>query len=126
MVVIRKIFFAIKAFLIAHYKLSCCVVAISFVFGCVAIVYSKLKFVAVLLFASSILAFLRLLSYKKGKLPFIMIDRTWNAYRLKYSCEEAEQKYKTMSISRATVYFIVSVISFLLYVICEAVCYFFI
>ncbi len=50
-----------------------------------------------------------LITYKTGKIPLIMIDRTWDAYRLKYGEEEAEIKYKEMRIRNAVIFFILAI-----------------
>ena len=61
-----------------------------------------------LAFAFSLLALLCSITYKTGKIPFIMIDRTWDTYKLKHTEEETEIKYKEMRIRNATIFFILA------------------
>ena len=48
-----------------------------------------------------------------------MIDYTRRNLELKYSGEELEEKYDEMSIKRATIYFIIAVLSFIFWIVCE-------
>ena len=115
----KKIHAYIKSFFASHYKLSICLSSIIFLISCIAIVYSNLTFVVAACFGFSLVTVLRLITYKTGKIPFVMTDNTWNVYRLKYSKEEAEKRYEEMSLNRAAAYFIVTLVSFFIWAICE-------
>ena len=119
MVAIKKIYKTIKSFLAQHSKLGIFISASLFLVGCIAAIYSTSKPFVFIYFAASLAAIFRLTTYKTGKIPFIMIDKTWDSYRLKYPEEELEDRYKEMSIARATIYFIISVIAFILWIIFE-------
>lgn len=109
----------IKGFLISRYKLSVIYCTVHFLISCIACVYSALIPIVAVYFAFSLITILRLITYKTGKIPFLMTDKTWEKYRLKYSEEDLEQRYKEMSIKRAACYFIIYNVSFLVWVICE-------
>ena len=70
-------------------------------------------------FAFSLLTTFRLITYQTGKIPFFMSDTTWNIYKLKYSEDEIDEKYKEMSIAHATTFFALSLIGLLIWIICE-------
>ena len=106
---IKNIYNRTKDFLIKHYKLSVSITILLTVISSVACVYSHDVKLPALSFAFSLLALLCLITYKTGKIPFIMIDRTWDAYRLKYGEEEAEIKYKEMRIRNAVIFFILAI-----------------
>ena len=53
-----------------------------------------------------------------GKIPFAK-DSTYYHLRRKHSDDELEEKYEEMSIKRATVYFIIAVLSFIFWIVCE-------
>jgi hypothetical protein len=72
-------------------------------------------------FAFSLLTFIRLFTYKVGKIPLIMTDTMWLRLISKLDQEEAERIYKEISIHKATIYFMLTVISFFAWIICEIV-----
>ena len=85
----------------------------------IATFYSTLHNLLFWPFGSSLCALFRLISYKNGKIPFFMIDYTRRNLELKYSGDELEEKYEEMSIKRATIYFIIAVLSFIFWIVCE-------
>ena len=119
MVEIKKMYTRIKHFIISHYKLSVFFASILFFTSCIAVFFSALTYIIFPLFAFSLLTILRLITYKTGKIPIFMIDKTWETMRLKHSKEEAEKLYETMSLKRASVYFMIAVASFLVWSMCE-------
>ena len=97
------------------------VCAIIFAFGCYELVTCELNGIAIFIFGFPMLTNVRLITYKYGKPPIFMSDKTWNSFQFKYSKEEIESKYKEMSIKRATIYFILSVLFFVSFIIYEVV-----
>jgi hypothetical protein len=102
-----------------HYKLGCFISANLLIVSGIAMIYSKLISLLAVVFGFSLLSFVRLITYRKGKIPFFMSDKTWDSYRLKYEGEELEKKYEEMSIGRATDYFIISVVAFIVWIVAE-------
>ena len=117
----RKLHFKTKSFLSQHPNVGCASSVVMLIIGGIASWFSDLSFFVSVYFAFSIATIFRLITYKKGKIPFIMSDRTWDRYRLKYPQENAESKYKEMSIKRASIYFIISNITFVFWVIIELI-----
>ena len=120
----KKIRSSIKAFISNHYKLAFFVTVILLFAAIIGVAYSlvdysKVNWLLTVCFGLSIAAFLRLTTYKNGKMPFFMSDKAWDNYRLKYSGDELEQKYEEMSLNRATDYLTISIITFVIWVICE-------
>ena len=119
----RTFFGCIKKFISSHYKLAFFVMSLIFVLWGIVGVYSSLSVISVISLAFSFVSAFRLFTYKTGKIPVFMMDKTWNRYRVKYSEEEAEKRYKTMCINRATVYFIIAVASCIISVSYEVITY---
>lgn len=117
----RKIFKYVEKFIICHYKLSLLVASSVFTIGCIASVYSRFIAPAAGFFAFSLASLLRLITYKTGKIPFIIIDKTWDKYRLKYSEENLSEEYKKMCIKRATIYLMIAIVFLLIWSACEIV-----
>ena len=115
----RKLYACVKKFISNRYRLSLFfVISIMFVSG-IAAIYSTLQNLLFWPFGFSICALFRLITYKKGKIPIFMIDYTRRSLELKYSSEELEEKYEKMSIKRAAIYFIIAVLSFFAWIVCE-------
>ena len=106
---IKNIYNRTKDFLIKHYKLSVSITILLIVISSAACVYSRNINLPASSFLFSFFALMCLITYKTGKIPLIMIDRTWDAYRLKYGEEEAEIKYKEMRIRNAVIFFILAI-----------------
>ena len=83
------------------------------------IIGGKARGLYVIPFFSSVLGLIRLTTYKYGKIPFFMSDKTWNTMINKYGEEKAEELYKEMSLKQATGAFIVSSISICVSLIVE-------
>ena len=83
--------------------------------------YSKMPVLCASVFGFSLITVIRLMTYKTGKIPIVMTDKLWEKYRLKYPEEIAETRYKETSIKRASSYFILTMFSFILWVICEVI-----
>ena len=118
---VRKIRTSFEKFLKTKRKTSFFILVLMIFVTSIAIMVSKLKILAAITFGFSIVCFIRLITYKTGKIPFISIDKTWQRMRLKYSQEEAEEKYKEMSIKSATDCFVISVFSFIVWVVSEVI-----
>ncbi len=112
-----------KEFFIKHYKLSVFINLIILSIGCCALCVSELETAVALVFCSSLATLMRLATYKTGKIPIFMRDRTWNAMSRRYKDEdELDEKYAEMSINRATTYFMLNICSLAFWIICEIVC----
>lgn len=119
----RKFFGHVKNFISSHYKLAFFVMSLIFVLHGICSMYSSLSVISIIPFAFSFVSAFRIFTYKTGKIPIFMTDKTWNKYRLKYSEEEAEKRYKVMCINRATVYFIIAIASSIISVGYEVIIY---
>lgn len=117
----KKIHALFKSFLIRHYKLGAFSCSILMAIASISVVFSSLKFLPAMYFIGSTLCLMRLIVYKTGKIPFLWLDTTWDSLRLKYSGEELEQRYKDISIARATNYFMISLMGFFFWIICEVI-----
>ena len=121
----KKVYLKTKDFLVNHRKISIFICALLFVISALSLIYSSVKLLVAATFGFSLSTMLRLTTYKVGKIPVFMTDTTWNSYELKYgseySKEELETKYKEMSIRRAALYFLLCIISFLIWAICELI-----
>ena len=117
----KKTIVHICRFLQTHYRLSTFIIILLFVISCPALIYAKIRILTIPLFGFSLVSFFRMLTYKVGKIPIIMIDATWNVYSLKYSGEELEEKYKAMSLKRASIYFLCSLTSFFVWLPLEII-----
>ena len=115
----KKLYRITRGFITAHYKQAVLYTVLVFVISSVAIYSSELRLIASFPFAFSIGAVIRLTTYKTGKIPIIMIDKTWDRYRRKYSGEELEQKYRELSLKNASVFFLIEIITLLIWGICE-------
>jgi len=111
----------VKIILTSHYKFACFVSTSVFLTGCVAASYSELKFLVAVYFMFSLITIIRLLTYKFGKAPIIMNDKTWEKYRLKHPDDELEKIYKEMSLRRAAYYFFFSLLTFLVWILVEII-----
>ena len=115
----KKIHTALRSFLKTKRKTSFLIIALIFLVSSIAIVVSKLKIMAAIPFGFSIICFIRLITYKNGKIPFISSDKTWQKMRLEYPKEEAKEKYKELSIKNATTYFTICVLTFVMWIVTE-------
>ena len=108
----KRIYGIFKKFLTKHYKLGFFVsISIALLSG-VRTTFPGLNIAIVLAFAGGVVSFSEIISYRVGKIPFFMIDKTWDHYRLKYSGEELEEKHKEHSLKWASIGFMIAVISF--------------
>jgi len=117
----KKFLSSIKNFLTNHYKLGLLITFLGCVISSIAAFYSKLLFFVAVFFLSSTFSFFDLIIYRTGKYPFLMRDTTWNSLRLKYSEEEAQKKYKEISLKRASVCFLIASLSFVTWAILEVI-----
>lgn len=114
---IKKIYAFIKSFLTRHYRFAEIILFAVMITGCISAIYLAGNLLIFIYFATSIATIFRLSTYKHGKLPIFMFDKTWDSYKLKYSEDEFEDKYKEMSANRATVYFIITIIVFIIWIL---------
>ena len=107
----------------SHRRLSTWITAILFSVSCIAMFYTSVPLVLALYFGFSLGALLRLITYKTGKIPFIMIDKTWDGIKKrlkkKYPEENEEELYKRMSLNLAATYLTVLLFAFPVWIICE-------
>ena len=109
----------IKKLISTYYKTLFFIVSILFLSSCVGVFYSNLTILVALISGFSLATMMRMVTYKTGHIPLIMIDSTWNRYRLKYPEDELDERYKEMSINRASVYFMIAVVAFVIWILCE-------
>ena len=110
-----------QKFIEKHYKISFFIAIVIFVISGIGSKYSSFIYIVAISFGFSLATFFRLITYKYGKIPFFMIDKTWDHYTWKYSEEEIEEKYEQMSIKRAAIYLKIAIISCPIWLLCEAV-----
>ena len=120
----KKSYLKIKSFIEKHTTISAIISILILVITAVAMFYSELVYTLALPFAFSIMTFSRIGTFKHGKIPIFMHDKTWDSYRLRYSGEELEIKYKEMSLKRAAIYFFLALVSFAIWVVTETVVFF--
>ena len=117
----RKPFEPLEKFIVCHYKFSISVVSLMFMIGSIASVYSDFVAPVSMVFVFSLASVLRLIIYKTGKIPCIMIDKTWEKYRLKHLEEHIVDKYKKMCIKRAAIYSTIAIVFMIIWIVCELV-----
>ena len=115
----KRILQKVMAFLVLHIKLSIFINAVIVVISGIAAIYSNQTLLLAVCFGTSLAALFRLVVYHVGKIPIFMSDKLWDRYRLKYSEEKLDEKYKETSIKRASIYFSISIVLFLVWIICE-------
>ena len=117
----RNLYKFVKMFIASHHKQSILYNLIILTISAIATVWSNLEFkiIVALPFCFVIPALLRIQSYRVGHISFFSIDSLWRSYRLKYSGEELENKYKEASLKRATICSILALFSFVLWGIVE-------
>jgi hypothetical protein len=114
----RKLYACVKKFISNHYNLSFFFAVNILLISGIAFFHARLTTLVATFFSFSLLALCRLITYKTGKIPFAK-DSTYYYLRRKYSDDELEEKYEKMSIKRATIYFIIAVLSFFAWIVCE-------
>ena len=117
----NKIYQTLKNFLKRFYTRSYLLLFITIISTGIGLIYSKYVYIVVIPFSFSVAALIRLTTYKTGKISFFMRDKTWNVYEFKYSKDEIEEKFKEMSIKRATIYFALDVTFFIIWVLVEVI-----
>ena len=117
---IKYIYIQVQKLINAHYKFALTIsIALIVLSGMGAVYSDSFVLIKALIFALAIASVLRITTYRIGKIPFLVLDKTWDTYSLKYSKEEAKRKYKEMSIKRASVYFLLALVTFLSWIVCE-------
>ncbi|MBQ9120810.1 MAG: hypothetical protein IJY12_00425 [Clostridia bacterium] len=77
-------------------------------------VFVRFQLLAVLSFAGFICLAFRLFTFKHGKIPFLVRDRAWNTMQISGKEKESlEDEYKSFSLKRATMAFMIAWITFL-------------
>ena len=118
--VIKNIYYRTKNFIRDHFKTGFLISLIPFLIACGALIFSERKVLVSIGFAFLLVTILRLFMYKHGKLPLFFRDKTWNVCRIKYK-DEADDKYKEICLSRATLFFILGVVFLCLWLIIEII-----
>ena len=116
----KKIHLGFKKFIIKHYKQALFYTISILIICCAAAGYSKFSAILCICFGASIMAIFRLITYKTGKIPFFMIDKTWNKYRVEFSEDELEERYKEMSAHWSAAFLIITLGALIVWLICEA------
>ena len=114
----KKLYSLVKKFILKHYNWSFFFTVNILLISGIAFFHARLTTLVAVFFSFSLLALCRLITYKTGKIPFAK-DSTYYHLRRKYSDDELEEKYEEMSIKRATIYFIIAVLSFIFWIVCE-------
>ncbi len=117
----KKIYQGTERFLSAHYALNIFIFALITLISGLLAFYQPAHDFEVISFICSIYGGIRLATYKNGKIPIFMIDRTWNKMRIEHDEEEAEKLYREMSLKHCTVCYMIAVPSVVLAVVWEAV-----
>ena len=115
----KKVYTRFKRILLLHYKMSVFFATVLVLVSSISAVFSTFPIFVVPCFSFSLATLLRLITYKTGKIPIFMMDKTWDEYKFKYSTDEIEKKYEEMSINRATLYFMLAIPSFIIWGIVE-------
>ena len=115
----KKVYTRFKRILLLHYKMSVFFATVLVLVSSISAVFSTFPILVVPCFSFSLATLLRLITYKTGKIPIFMMDKTWDKYEFKYSTDEIEKKYEEMSINRATLYFMLAIPSFIIWGIVE-------
>ena len=87
----------------------------------IAAFYSSVIILVAIMFASSLISSIRMFTYRVGKVPFLVIDTIWSWLRLKYSEEDADERYKAHSLRTVKIFYPIAIISFLVWAITEIV-----
>jgi len=117
----KNIYQKIQNFLKKRYSLWMFFIVITTLITGVMLIDSSFQDVWGTSFACSLYAGIRIYTYKHGKIFLFMSDRTWNIMRAKYTREEAEEKYKKMSLHHATIFSIISWIVLIISIVVEVV-----
>ena len=120
----KKLYSKFNDFISVHYKIAFFISCILLAVGSIAIVYSEIKISAVVLFGCSLVASMRVVFYRTGKIPIFMSDTLWSVLSRKYSGEELDEKYKEKCLRSATIHFMLSILGLLIFIICEVFVYF--
>ena len=114
----------VSKFLSNHYYLNMCIFIFMTVISSILVIGSNIKLLGTVPFVAFLYGGFRLFSYKNGKLPFLIKDLTYNAWKSQYGEEEADRKYEEMSIKNATSCWLIGFISFPIAVIIEFISWF--
>lgn len=116
----KKIYCAISRFLSKYYVLNILVLSlITLIIGAL-IFFEPMHSLEPIAFVCSIYGGMRLITYKNGKIPFFMIDHTWDKMCVEHGEEKAEELYREMSLKHATVCYMIAVPTSVLAIIWEA------
>lgn len=116
----KKIFEAFKSFLAKHPGLGFFIGILMLLISIPAIVLSNMGVFSVIPFAASLLFIVRMFTYTRGHLPGLTRDITFNKLKLEYSDEEeAEKRYREISINRAAIYLIIAIVGAVLWLVLE-------
>ena len=117
----KKIYIKIQNFLSRHCSLWMFLVIITTLITGIILIDSYFQDIWGTSFVCALYAGIRIYTYRNGKIFLFMSDKSWNIMSAKYGREDAEQKYKKMSLQHATIFsmisWIVLIISFVLEVI---------
>ena len=125
----RKIYLKLKSFLKEHYKLGFSITILLLIISAILITYhvptSFIMGVCVFTFG---VAMLRLVTHKNGYI-YLSGDSLWYSckrkYRNEYSEEEIDEKFKELSLRNATVYLMIGIASFIIWLVVELILWIF-
>lgn len=121
----KKLTEKFKTFFSKHYKLGIAISIAILVISSVDVVYSNghPMDITTVCFITALPALFRFITYRTGHIPILVIDRTWNRfsfkYRKEYSEEEIDEKFKQMSLRNATIFLMISIASFIIWLVVE-------
>ena len=127
----KKLFEKFKMFFSKHYKLGIAIAIVILLISSTAVIYSNGHplDITTVCFMTALPALLRFITYRTGHIPIVVMDKTWDRYRFKYrkecSEDEIEDKYKEMSLRNASVFLMISIASFIIWLIVELVLWIF-
>ena len=121
----KKLYEKFKTFFSKHYKLGITISVVILVTSSVAVVCSNGHPMAIttVCFITALPALFRFITYRTGHIPILSRDMTWNGFSFKhrkeYSEEEIDEKFKEMSLRNATTFLMISIASFIIWMIVE-------
>ena len=117
----RKIYKFIKIFVAKLSLLNLVLLGVVCIISAGMIVSEASQWLAGIAFCASVYGGMRLITYRFGKIPLFMSDKTWNAMSIKHGEEKAEELYREMSLKCATVSYIIAIVALVLALVWEII-----